>query len=225
MKKLVIFLLTIMCCSVSTQAQFLKNVLNSAKTQAERSVEKQVEKKIDQGIEKIFNPKTGQYEPVAEPQNTSSSNEWVCLKCGKMGNTGKFCSDCGAQRPEVASGVWTCPACGHTGNEGNFCGECGTKRPSAETVAPVSAPAQVAPAVPAETEAAPASNEFAMQMAAFQAMGNLTAEELQHLFQIGKQVENLTDQQVEAWIMAHPEELAFIMSLQSKLYNGAVQSK
>lgn len=50
---------------------------------------------------------------------------WTC-SCGKTGNTGKFCSECGAQQP--AAEGWTC-ACG-TVNKGKFCSECGAKKPA-----------------------------------------------------------------------------------------------
>lgn len=51
------------------------------------------------------------------------SNEWVC-SCGAK-NTGKFCTQCGAKRPE--SGEWVC-SCGAK-NTGRFCTQCGSKRP------------------------------------------------------------------------------------------------
>ena len=51
---------------------------------------------------------------------------WSC-KCGKGGNTGKFCSECGAKKP-AAEGSWTCKC----GNEctGKFCPECGASKPA-----------------------------------------------------------------------------------------------
>lgn len=52
---------------------------------------------------------------------------WTCA-CGKSGNAGKFCGECGAARP-VAEG-WTC-ACGAI-NKGKFCSECGSKKPAGE---------------------------------------------------------------------------------------------
>ena len=55
-----------------------------------------------------------------------AEDEWVCQNCGKAGNTGKFCPECGAAKPNAD---WTCPNCGHAGNTGNFCSECGTARP------------------------------------------------------------------------------------------------
>lgn len=48
---------------------------------------------------------------------------WTC-KCGKTGNQGKFCAECGA--PKQAAG-WNCK-CGAV-NLGKFCSECGEKKP------------------------------------------------------------------------------------------------
>lgn len=53
----------------------------------------------------------------------SSAATWTC-SCGQDGNTGKFCSGCGAAKPEL----WEC-GCGHKGNRGKFCEECGSPKP------------------------------------------------------------------------------------------------
>ncbi len=53
---------------------------------------------------------------------------WKCPVCGHEGNTGKFCGECGAKKPEAPS-TWKCPTCGHEGNVAKFCEECGTKKP------------------------------------------------------------------------------------------------
>jgi len=51
---------------------------------------------------------------------------WSC-SCGQQGNTGNFCSNCGAQRPAPPPPAnWTC-LCG-TQNAGNFCAQCGSPR-------------------------------------------------------------------------------------------------
>lgn len=52
---------------------------------------------------------------------------WTCA-CGQNGNTGKFCSECGAPKP--AAEGWVC-SCG-TVNKGKFCSECGAKKPAGE---------------------------------------------------------------------------------------------
>ena len=51
---------------------------------------------------------------------------WTCT-CGKTGNTGKFCAECGSPKP--VSDTWTC-ACGAV-NKGKFCSECGKPKPTA----------------------------------------------------------------------------------------------
>ena len=53
---------------------------------------------------------------------------WRCA-CGAE-NTGKFCVECGAKKPEAAEG-WKCPTCGAV-NKGKFCMECGAKKPADE---------------------------------------------------------------------------------------------
>lgn len=58
---------------------------------------------------------------------TAPVGGWTCA-CGQV-NTGKFCAECGAQKP-ASSGSWTC-ACGASCT-GKFCPECGSPRPAAE---------------------------------------------------------------------------------------------
>ena len=41
--------------------------------------------------------------------------------------TGKFCTECGAKKPEPVAG-WKC-ACGAV-NQGKFCPECGARKPA-----------------------------------------------------------------------------------------------
>lgn len=60
---------------------------------------------------------------AAYSHDTAGGGGWDCA-CGKKGNKGKFCSECGAARP--AEG-WIC-SCG-TVNKGKFCSECGKKKP------------------------------------------------------------------------------------------------
>ena len=59
---------------------------------------------------------------VREPAKTGMTRPWTC-RCGSV-NTGKFCPECGAKRPD--DGPWTC-SCG-TVNTGKFCTECGKPR-------------------------------------------------------------------------------------------------
>ena len=61
-----------------------------------------------------------QYQQPAAPAGDS----WTCACGAKV--SGKFCTECGAKRPEQPVG-WTC-ACGAV-NKGKFCSECGAKKP------------------------------------------------------------------------------------------------
>ena len=66
----------------------------------------------------------GQQARQQQPQPTPApAGAWKC-KCGAT-VTGKFCTECGAKKPEDG---WTCPSCGAT-NKGKFCSECGAKKP------------------------------------------------------------------------------------------------
>lgn len=66
--------------------------------------------------------------PAAAPASAPApaAESWKC-SCGATA-TGRFCTECGAKRPE-APASWTC-SCG-TVNQGKFCTECGAKKPSA----------------------------------------------------------------------------------------------
>ena len=68
-------------------------------------------------------------EPSEEGQPAEAEDgTWTCEN-GHSGNTGKFCSECGAAKPaEAGDGTWTCEN-GHEGNTGNFCSECGAAKP------------------------------------------------------------------------------------------------
>jgi len=68
-----------------------------------------------------------QQQPQAQQAAPAAQGGWTCA-CGKAGNTGKFCADCG--QPAPAQG-WAC-SCGHGGNKGKFCAECGKPAPSGD---------------------------------------------------------------------------------------------
>ena len=56
-----------------------------------------------------------------------AASGWKC-SCGNDGNSGNFCSECGAKKP--TANTWTC-SCGNT-CAGKFCPECGARKPESE---------------------------------------------------------------------------------------------
>ena len=64
---------------------------------------------------------------VQQQQAAAAADSWKC-DCGAVAS-GKFCSECGAKKPEPkAAGGWVCK-CGAR-NEGKFCSECGSRKPA-----------------------------------------------------------------------------------------------
>lgn len=68
----------------------------------------------------------GAQQQAAPAAAAPAADTWTC-SCGKAGNTGKFCAECGAPKPAPAAG-WTC-SCGSV-NQGKFCANCGAKKPA-----------------------------------------------------------------------------------------------
>ena len=72
---------------------------------------------------------TGQLFQMAaqqQPQTQAPTpTGWTC-SCGAADNTGNFCTECGAKKPE--ENVWIC-ACG-SHNKGRFCPQCGKPKPA-----------------------------------------------------------------------------------------------
>lgn len=71
-----------------------------------------------------------QMEEAAEKKKEAETTGWTCPKCGQIGNTGKFCSNCGAPKPQETADVkMKCAECGAVVDLSHgvpkFCPECG----------------------------------------------------------------------------------------------------
>ena len=147
MKKLVIiFSAALLVCSTANGQALLRNLGERAKNAVENKIGQNVEKSMSGAVDKAgkkadekINAKKGKNgQANAETPAAATNGAWTCEECGKAGNTGKFCSDCGAKKPgaEAAkpapkANAWTCEECGKAGNTGKFCDDCGAKMPVA----------------------------------------------------------------------------------------------
>ena len=150
MKKYIFLLLAAMIM-VPANAQFWNRlgraVENAAKDAAVKQAERVTENAIDRAVEgaedaavdattdAINNSKNKDKKSKDKDSKADKETGWTCSSCGTKGNTGKFCNECGAKKPEPSDGTWTCPACGSKGNTGKFCNECGAKKPDGSTSA------------------------------------------------------------------------------------------
>lgn len=75
----------------------------------------------------ITEQESGEMQSTKSQLRVQENSEWMC-SCGTR-NTGKFCMECGARRPESASS-YRCSACGWISQDPQilpkFCPECGT---------------------------------------------------------------------------------------------------
>ena len=147
MKRLVIiFSAALLVCSTANGQALLRNLGERAKNAVENKIGQNVEKSMSGAVDKAgkkadekINAKKGKNgQANAETPAAATNGAWTCEECGKAGNTGKFCSDCGAKKPgaEAAkpapkANAWTCEECGKAGNTGKFCDDCGAKMPVA----------------------------------------------------------------------------------------------
>ena len=202
----VLFCMVVLALGMPAHAQFFDRLVNSARSSAENAVERKVNQKVEEGVDKALDPETykaqqQEQEVQEQPQQTSKQSGWTCPKCGTKGNTGKFCNECGAKKPE-GDGSWTCPACGHKGNTGKFCNECGAKRPEANASAAAPAP-KAAEAAYAKSDFVPGDEIMfeddlvGEQMGEFPSKWDLLEGNAEIAAVNGKTVINLTDVSTE----------------------------
>ncbi|MCQ2286602.1 MAG: OmpA family protein [Bacteroidales bacterium] len=135
MKKIILLAFAICLCLTNVEAQnFLGRIGRAAKDAAENAVERNVRNKVEEEVDNAMNGKNDKQNSEQDENGQEETHKaiagWTCPACGHEGNTGKFCSECGAKQPteNATAESWTCAKCGHKGNTGKFCDECGAKR-------------------------------------------------------------------------------------------------
>ncbi|MBP5483387.1 MAG: OmpA family protein [Bacteroidales bacterium] len=76
-----------MVCGTAHAQSFLDKIKDRAKDAAEQNIGNKVEK----GVNDLLDGKVG--------KKDKNNKAWTCDECGKTGNSGQFCEDCGAKMP------------------------------------------------------------------------------------------------------------------------------
>ena len=107
MKRLFLVAIACLAMMMPANAQILKRIGERAAEAAESAVSNQINRKIDEGIDGAFNKKKKDRQKANEEteaeEERAASGAWTCPECGNTGNTGKFCNECGAKKPEGKS--------------------------------------------------------------------------------------------------------------------------
>jgi len=102
-----------------TSGGMFGNTMNNVATQAAQNTQ------AVQAAQNVVNASQNISNTSAQQPQSAEQDGWTCPQCGKT-NTGKFCAECGAKKPEVTGKF--CPECGAKVDENTkFCPECGTK--------------------------------------------------------------------------------------------------
>ena len=108
MKRLMIIVsVLLLSTGVASGQSLLKNLGERAKKALEEKVGEKVEQAVGEVVDKVTTPKgkdakaekAGKPEEAAAQPVAASAAGWTCEECGKEGNTGNFCEECGAKKP------------------------------------------------------------------------------------------------------------------------------
>ncbi len=146
-KRIIAALAVIILAGTGVQAQsVLERMAERAKNAAENAVGNKIENAINNAVDNAGKKKG---------RNDSKSTE---SKENKENKTAA--EDAGVSVSAPAAEAWTCPECGKTGNTGAFCDDCGAKKPSAGAAAAPVQQAAPAPAPQKKVEVEYAKSDF-----------------------------------------------------------------
>ncbi|MBQ0044123.1 MAG: hypothetical protein KBT05_03780, partial [Bacteroidales bacterium] len=104
-------------CGSADAQNILGRLAERAKNAAENAVGNKIENAVNNAVDKVGkkgkNDNAGEVASEAETTSASTADAtatWTCPECGKAGNTGAFCDDCGAKKPGAGSAVAVEPA-------------------------------------------------------------------------------------------------------------------
>ena len=130
MKKLIsILAVATAALALTVQPASAQNILNRLGQRAKNAIENNVGRKVEKGINDVLDGNVGKNNDNGNQNNSRSKQEtaqeehnhaaegWTCPECGHTGNTGKFCTQCGAKKPDGNAAASS--ATQRQGNSGN----------------------------------------------------------------------------------------------------------
>ena len=106
MRKILVFIISALLASC--YAANGQNLLERLGQRAKNAVENKLGEKVEQGVNDVLDGQIGKKkkndkddQQTADPvsQDAVAASTWTCEECGKTGNAGKFCEECGAKKP------------------------------------------------------------------------------------------------------------------------------
>ena len=117
-----IFAISIVALLASCFAANAQSILDRLKDRAKDAVEENIGNKVEKGVNDLLDGNFGKKKDKKEKPEKKKADIPAEQQAQEAGEA-------------VAASTWTCEECGKTGNAGKFCEECGAKKPGAEAPA------------------------------------------------------------------------------------------
>ena len=117
-----IFAISIVALLASCFAANAQSFLDRLKDRAKDAVEENIGNKVEKGVNDLLDGNFGKKKDKKEKPEKKKADIPAEQQAQEAGEA-------------VAASTWTCEECGKTGNAGKFCEECGAKKPGAEAPA------------------------------------------------------------------------------------------
>ena len=120
MRRILVFIISALLASCF--AANAQSILDRLKDRAKDAVEENIGNKVEKGVNDLLDGNFGKKKDKKEKTEKKKADIPAEQQAQEAGEA-------------VAASTWTCEECGKTGNAGKFCEECGAKKPGAEAPA------------------------------------------------------------------------------------------
>lgn len=120
MRRILVFIISALLASCF--AANAQSILDRLKDRAKDAVEENIGNKVEKGVNDLLDGNFGKKKDKKEKPEKKKADIPAEQQAQEAGEA-------------VAASTWTCEECGKTGNGGKFCEECGAKKPGAEAPA------------------------------------------------------------------------------------------